>query len=159
MATVASGNVTASVPNAGTVTLLFTDTTTGITGLISKMLVITDPLGVVLQTTNMGVAVTATYPVTSDQWLRYTLTVIDSNGTSVAVVDYVCISFYQSVFAPAVTALTSSVTCNKFGQATQLSLAELNKNASIDFALFSQPVQSNALIIYANLILATPYYA
>jgi hypothetical protein len=159
MATIASGTVTASVPNGGIVTTLFTDTTTGISGLISKTLVITDTLGNVLQTTDMGVGTTATFPVTSDQWLRYTLTVVDNNGSSVAVVDYVVIAFYQSVFAPAVAALTNSTTCNLFGQTTNLANAELNKNAALDMALFSQPVQSNALIIYANFLVNTPYCA
>ena len=159
MATVVSGNVTSGVPINGTVVLTWTDTSTGITGLISKVLVITDPLGTVLKTVTMGSGLTATYSITNDQWLRFTETVVDGNGTNFVVVDYVSIAFYQSVFAPAVAALTSSVTCNLFGQATNLSNAELNKNASLDMARFSQPVQSNSLIIYANFLLSTPYYA
>ncbi len=159
MATVASGNVTAGVPVAGVVELTFTDTTTGITGLSSKTLVITDPLGTVLDTISMGAGTTATYDITSDQWLRWVLTVVDANGTSTATVDYVSIAFYQSVFAPAVAALTNLETCNIFGQAQNLSLAELNKNAALDMAQFGQAVQSNALIIYANYLANTPYYA
>ncbi len=159
MATVASGNVTAGVPVAGVVTLTYHDTTSGITGLISKTLVITNSLGTVLQTTNMGAGTTATYNISADLWLRFTCTIIDGNGTTSVTVDYVSIAFYQSVFAPAVAALTSLEDCNIFGQAQNLSLAELNKNASLDMAQFGQAVQSNTLIIYANQILATPYYA
>jgi len=159
MATVASGNVTAGIPIAGVVTLTWTDTSTGVTGLVSKVLVITDPLGNVLDTVNMGAATTATYDVTSDQWLQFEMTITASSGNGTVTKAYVCISFYQSVFAPAIAALTSLETCNVFGQAQNLSLAELNKNAAIDMAQFGQAVQSNALIVYANFLVSTPYYA
>lgn len=157
MAVVFSGNITASTPSSGVVTLTFTDTSTGVTGLISRTLVITDPTGLVLQTINMGVTLTATYAVTSDQYLTFTETIVDGSGTTIGVKSYVCTAFYDYLYPT----LIAAITCENdtYGQIFNLSKAELYKSAAITNGEFGLGVSANALIIQANFFLTTPYYA
>lgn len=156
MVVVVSGTVTAGIPVNGVVTTTFTNTTST-TDLVSKILVITNPLGIILDTVNMGSSDAATYDVTSDQWLLFTLTIVDSYGTSIGTFSYVSDAFYNYQFPQSIAAIISD--CDTFGKIYNLSRAELYKNAAITQGLFGQGVQSNALIIQANFYLMTPYYA
>lgn len=157
MSLTVTGTVTPSTPNNGVVTLTFTDTTTGVTGLVSRTLVITNPNNVILATINMGATLVATYPITSDQYLIFTETIVDNSGTSVGTVKYLSVVFYEYLFPQLVAAITSD--CDTFGQIYNLSRAELYKDAAVDMGTFSQAVASNALIIQANFYLQTPYYS
>lgn len=157
MALTVKGTITASIPNQGVVTLTYTDVTTGESNVTSKILVITDCNGVVLDTISMGTGTVATYNITADAWFLFTLTIVDDAGTSTGANSYVSIAFYQSVFAP----LIASIDCDNdtYGLIFNASRAELYKNASLDEALFGQGVVANNLIIQANYYVTSPYYA
>lgn len=99
MAVVVSGNITQN-PTGTPVT--FTDTSSGVSGLVSRTLVITDANGNVLQTTNMGATLTAIYPLTKDLYLVFTETIVDNTGTYVLVKNYLSEVFYQIAFSNAI---------------------------------------------------------
>ncbi|MCW3111363.1 MAG: hypothetical protein JWQ09_5869 [Segetibacter sp.] len=99
MAVVVSANITQD-PTGTPVT--FVDSSTGVGTLTSRTLVITDANGVVLQTINMGATLTATFPLTKDLYLTFTLIIIDNTGTYVLVKNYLSTIFYQIAFSNAI---------------------------------------------------------
>jgi hypothetical protein len=159
MSVVIKGIITASTPNAGVVTLTFTDESTGLGTVISRVLTIYDFNGNLLDTINMGSALTVNYNVTADGYFSFVETVSDNaGGPYVETVNYTSIAFYISVFAPAVAAIPTYCS-DIYGRVNNLNNAEINKNAALDMTLFGQGVAAQALITRANFLLATPYYA
>ncbi len=159
MAFVYSGVVTTSIPVSGVVVLTFTDASSGVVNPVtSRTLVITDPNGTVLDTISMGSSLTATYGVESDQWLLFSLTVIDADGTHTGETSYLSTAFYNYQYPQSILDV-SSVCGDTFGVLQNLSNSQLYYTAAEDAALFGQAVAANTLIIQANFLLQTPYYA
>lgn len=158
MAVIPSGKVTQSVPVNGVVTLTFTDATTGLGTVSSRILVISDANGNILQTINMGSSLTATYSITQDIYASFVETIVDNTGTYTATVNYVSTAFYIYAYAPAVVSVSSEC-CDTFGTILRLYDAEDNKNAAVYMAQFGQGVNSQALITQANFLVNSPYYA
>lgn len=158
MAITVTGKVTASIPVSGTVTLTFTDTTTGVGTLVSRVLNIYDCNGVLLDTINMGAILTANYYITADMYLMFIETIVDNTGTYNGEVNFVSTSFYMSVYAPAVAAV-QNYCCDTFGKVSNLSNAQNNRYAAVDMAVFGQGVVAQNLITEANFLVNTPYYA
>ncbi len=157
MAVVVSGNVAASIPSAGVVTLTFTDTSTGVGTLVSRTLVITNANGVIVDTINMGSVLTADYDISADQYLTFTETIIDNTGTYTLIVNYISTSFFEYAFANAIASITSEN--DTYGTIYNLSRADDYKMAAETYGLYGIGVTANALIVQANFYVNTPYYA
>lgn len=158
MALTVTATITQSIPVNGNVTITFTDTTTGISGLVSRTLVIKDDNGNTLDTISMGSNPVATYTLTADTYLSFTESIIDNSGLSVGNFTYLSDSFYQYNFSMAVAGISSQC-CDTFGILNNLYQAEVNRNAAIYMATFGQGVNAQALITNANFLVSTPYYA
>lgn len=159
MAFVYSASVSTSIPVSGVVTLTYEDSSTGIVNPVtSRVLVISDANGVVLETINMGASLTATYDVESDQYLTFTQTMVDANGSHVGTTNYLCETFYKYQFPQSILDV-SSVCGDTFGVLQNLSNSDLYRTAAEDAGEFGQGVISNSLIVQANFYLTTPYYA
>lgn len=153
-----TATITTGIPNNGITTILFTNTTSGITGLVSKILVISNYLGVVIDTVNMGSSNVATYDVSSDQYLQFVLTIIDGSGTSIGTFDYVSTGFFDYGFSQ-LTASVISGCCDTFGVIFNLNRALIYKTDALNQGIFSNGVNANNLIVQANYYITTPYYA
>ncbi len=159
MAFVYSASVSTSIPVDGVVTLTYTDSSTGVAAPVtSRVLVISDANGTVLETINMGASLTATYDVESDQWLEFAETVVDANGTHTGNVNYLSTGFYDYQFPQSILDV-SSVCGDMFGVLQNLNNAQLFYTAAEDAALFGQAVAADNLITQAYFYLTTPYYA
>jgi hypothetical protein len=88
----------------------YTDTSTGVTGLISRTLTITDANGNVLQVVNMGSTLVYNFPMTKDLYLSFGLVIIDSTGTYPLTKNYLSTVFYQIAFSNAIA--TYGANCN-----------------------------------------------
>lgn len=155
-----SATVIEGIPSNGVVPLLFIDNSTGIAGLISRVLNIYDPNDVLLDTVNMGGTNTASYNTPADGYFSFQLTTVDSNGThgpTGCTTNIVSTAFYMSVYAPAIAAI-STYCGNQTGQILNYSNAQNNRYAAIDAGVFGQGVLAQALITYANFLVTTPYY-
>lgn len=158
MSLIVTGIVTQSVPVLGIVTLTFTDTTAGVSGLVSRVLAIYDDNGNLLTSINMGATLVATYTVSQDTYLLLIETIVDGSGTSIGEFKFLSDSFFIYNFSLGVAALPSQCS-DLYGTIANLSNALINQTAAINMALFGQGVVAQALITYANFLTTTPYYA
>jgi hypothetical protein len=158
MAVVFSANVSQGIPANGMVELLFTDTSTGISGLISRMLNIYNFNNILVATINMGAVLTANFPVSADGYYNFTETIVDGSGTTIGDVAFLSTSFYESLYAPAIASLPTQCG-NQTGQILNYSNAQNNRYAAVDAGVFGQGVLAQGLITRANFLLTTPYYA
>lgn len=157
MSVTVTGKVSASIPVSGVVTLIFTDTTTGVGTLISRTLVIKDANGNILSTIDMVATLIATYDVYTDGYYTFTETIVDNTGTYAGTENFLCEAFYMSLFAIAVASLPNE--CDTFGVIYNLVQAQLDRSAAEDMGLFGQGLVAQALITQANFLVTTPYYA
>ena len=161
MAYVYSATVSQGVPSNGIAPLTYTDNSTGIVGLVSRILNVYDPNDVLLFTVNMGSNPVAVVNITADGYFSFQLTTVDGGGThgpTGCTTNFVSTSFYISVF-PAEIANISTYCGNQTGQILNYSNAQNNRYAAVDAGVFGQGVLAQGLIVYANFLLNTPYYA
>lgn len=158
MSLTVTATITQGVPVNGQVTVTFTDTTSGVSGLVSRVLVISDDNGNVLATIPMGAVLVATYQISADMFLAFQETIVDDSGTSIGNFSFTTNAFYISAFTQAVVALPTQCS-DKFGVIANLSNAQNNMFAALDAGLFGQGVVSQQLITYANFLVVTPYYS
>jgi hypothetical protein len=142
MATVFSANITQAANGSP---VYYNDTTTGITGLVSKVLTIYDSNGDLLDTINMGSSTTASYVITTDLYLATVLTIVDGNGTTVGDLNYLSTAFYEIAFANAIAALPCDFNCGS-NALTYIDIADLYKQAAERYALSAlAPAAQNAI--------------
>jgi len=137
-ANVTQGNLTGSV-------LTWSDTGTYST-LISRNLTITDCNGNVLQTVNLGAALTYDYTIAADGFFQFTAVIVDNTGTYTSVVDYVAIGFYTASYLN----YFNATRCGCTGIQCNMEIAENFYNAALRFNLAGSFVAANANIIGAN---------
>lgn len=158
MAVTVKASVSAGEPSIGLVPINFLDESTGIGTLISRVLNIYDYNNNLVDTVNMGATLTATYNVSTDGYFSFQEIIVDNTGTYTGTFNFLCISFYVSLYAPAVAALTTY--CGDLtGQIYNQSNAQNNRYAALDMASFGQGVIAQQLITRANFLITTPYYA
>lgn len=75
--------------------LTFQDTSSGMSSVTSRVLVIKDAAGTTLTTINMGSTLTATYNITADKYLSFYLTIVNSGTTYNLQVNYMSQQFYN----------------------------------------------------------------
>lgn len=137
-----SGNVTQNGGN-----LIFTDTSTISAPLTSKVLVIQDANGVTLSTINLGSLTTATYTISSDQWLNFVMTLTDNLGVHIVDVAYLSIYFYMQVF---LNATKQNCCCLSDSQ-----YAKINKSTwMLDDAVWYAPLVGYGILANTNIIAA-----
>jgi hypothetical protein len=144
MSVACSGTVVNNLAGTG---LTFTDTGTGYGTLVSRTLVIKDPLGNVLATINMGAALTYLYVITVDQYVSFNLTVIDNTGTYTCQVNYLAQGFYTVSYL----ALIAQSGCGCNGNLCNVDIAERFLAAANRFAVAGLGVAANNNIIAANI--------
>jgi len=131
--------------------LTYTDTSVPNGTVTSRVLVITDPNGVVLANITMGASLTATYNVTTDQFLTFTETLVDSGGSHIIIVDYLATTFYIQQFLAVMKAIGCS--CNSSVD-KKLNEAGNYFDAANDYAMFTgYGALASANIIAANTII------
>lgn len=158
MAVTVKASVSAGEPSSGLVPINFLDESTGIGTLISRVLNIYDYNNNLVDTVNMGATLTATYNVSTDGYFSFQEIIVDNTGTYTGTFNFLCISFYVSLYAPAVAALTTY--CGDLtGQIYNQSNAQNNRYAALDIASLGQGVIAQQLITRANFLITTPYYA
>lgn len=128
-----------------------TDISTGIT-VTSRVLTIFDSTGALIQTINMGVSLTATYGITTDKYLTFTLTLNGSITKSVTVLstrfyDLQALTLEQALDC---TCKSSKSLCNN------ATLAMMAKDRAITFFEFGQGVSSQRNIDAANDLIENP---
>lgn len=145
MAIIVSGNVTPNTPVNGNLTLTFTDMSTGVGTLVSRILTIYNSNAVLVTTINMGATLTATYIVTTDQYLSFVETIVDNTGTYVLTVNYLSTTFYQISFANTIAALPNDFNCGS-EQLTYIDISDLYAQAADRYALSAlAPAAQNAI--------------
>lgn len=158
MAVTVKASVSAGEPSNGLVPVNFLDESTGIGTLVSRTLNIYDYNNNLVDTVNMGATLTATYNVSADGYFSFQEIIVDNTGTYTGTFNFLCISFYVSLYAPAVAALTTY--CGDLtGEIYNQSNAQNNRYAGLDMASFGQGVIAQQLITRANFLITTPYYA
>lgn len=140
----------------GTV-LTYTDTSSGIGTVTSRILNIYDSNDVLLDTIGMGSSLTATYDITTDVYLTFIETLVDDGVTHVITVNYLSTAFYEITFAPLIAAQNSDT--DVFGLIYNLTRASLFKESAEIYAEFGVAQNAQANITQANFYLVTPYYA
>lgn len=139
----ASGTVTQS---AGGSVLTYRDT--GTYGTVSsRILVVYDPNGNILQTTPMGASLTASYDISIDQWLRFQCIVIDNTGTFTATVDYLSTAFYDNTYVNILAQLGCGCDLKQFNY---IDISYFFRNAALRLALGGFAVAANLNVIAAN---------
>lgn len=142
MAVVFSANVTQAADGSP---LTFTDTSTGVTGLVSRTLNIYDSDDELLTSINMGVSLTAEYAITTDQYLSFVEVIVDGSGTTTGTVNFLSTAFYEIAFANAIAALPADFNCGS-NTLTYIDIADLYKQAAERYALSAlAPAAQNAI--------------
>lgn len=136
----------------------FTDTTSGVSGLVSRTLTILDSNGNVLTQQSLGAVLTYTYTISQDLYLQFVEVIVDNSGTSTGQVNFLSTVFYELAFAPAITAQICP--CDDlFGVIYNLNQSNLYATAAQIFAERGIGPQAQAMITQANFLVETPYYA
>lgn len=158
MAVTVIATISAGIPNNGLVPLTFLDQSTGVGSLVSRTLNIYDYNNNLVDTVNMGATLTAVYNISADGYFKFVETIVDNTGTYTGTFNFLCVSFYISLYATAVASLTTY--CGDLtGQIYNQSNAQNNRYAALDMASFGQGVIAQQLITRANFLISTPYYA
>lgn len=145
MSVIVSGNVSAGTPVNGNLSLFFTDTSTGVGTLTSRILTIYNSNNTLLATINMGATLTATYVITSDLYLSFIETIVDNAGTHVLTINYMSSTFYQIVFANAIAALPTDFNCGSEAL-TFIDISNLYAQAAERYAISAlAPAAQNAI--------------
>lgn len=147
MAVITAGKVTQS--NDGTI-LTFTDETTGIGTLVSRILVITDSNNTVVNTINMGATLTGNQGITKDVFYTFTETIVDNTGTYTVIVTYLSTAFYEIVYAPLANKLDC---CSCVERCLNLYKGEISKSDAEAFALRNVATLAQSNIDAANIFL------
>lgn len=147
MSVVLSGNITQSYDGS---TLLFTDTSSGVVDLVSRILTIQNSNDVVLDTIDMGDSLTASYDITADQWLKFSEQVIDGSGTYTLTLTYLSTAFYENTFSNTIAQLGCDCNCGN-EDLTYADKGELFKAAALRFAAGGFGVAANNNIVAANI--------
>lgn len=139
-ATVTQGSLTGSP-------LIWTDTGSYGT-IVSRTLVISDYLGNVLITQNLGATLTYQFSISSDNWYSFVATIIDNTGTFTSTVYYVSTGFYWATYLAQFTATNCG--CN--GNNGNLELSQLSLQAALRYNLggLADAASSQAAIVAAN---------
>jgi len=138
-----SGNVTQV---AGVLT--FHDTSTISAPLTSKVLVVQDANGTTLATITMGSLTTATYTITSDQWLNFVMTLVDAAGSHIVDVAYLSVYFYwQSKLN-----LTKALGCGCYSEKTYCKINQANE--FLETAEWYAPLVGYGILANTNIIAA-----
>lgn len=147
MSVVISGTISASQVVNGNVTLIFTDTSTGLGTVTSRVLTIYNSNTVLIDTINMGLSTTATYVVTADQYLSFVETISDNvGGPYTGTVNYLVTTFYQTAFANAMAALPPDFMCAS-NTLNYIDVSYLYFQASERYALSAlAPAAQNAIV-------------
>ena len=146
MAVVVSGNITQS--SDGTV-LTFTDTTTGVGTLTSRVLVITDSNNVVVATINMGATLTATTTITKDVFYTFVEIIVDNAGTYILTITFLSTAFFEITFAP----LANKLDCGTPEKCLNLYKGLIAKADAEAFALRNVATLAQSNINAANVFL------
>lgn len=155
MAVVVSGNITQAADGSP---LTFSDSSTGVGTLVSRVLVITDSNSVVLATINMGSTLTATHDITADIYATFTETIIDNTGTYVLVINYASVQFYN--LAQAALAAQLAIPCNCDGAScTSLVKARESINAALTFTAIGDGQSAQIMLNNADYYINNPVYA
>ncbi len=150
MITKVTGTVTPSIPSAtNVVTLLFTDTTTGVGTLVSRILNIADVNGNVIATINMGSSLTATFQILSDAYYSFTETITDNTGTYTGTINNVYTAFYDYIYSQVIAQLGCSCDCGS-EDIRYYDIAQMYKNAAIADALTGSGIAAQNNITMAN---------
>lgn len=158
MAVTVKATISAGVPSNGVVALTFTDESTGVGTLVSRVLNIYDYNNNLVDSINMGATLVAIYNTSADGYFSFEEIIVDNTGTYTGTCNYLCMAFYISLYAPAVASLATY--CGDLtGQIYNQSNAQNNRYAALDMASFGQGVIAQQLITRANFLIETPYYA
>jgi hypothetical protein len=150
MAVVLSGNISQNF--SGTV-MTFTDTSTGVGTLVSRILTIQNANDVVLDTIDMGASLTATYDITADAWFKFTEQIIDETGTYTLTLTYLSTAFYENTFSNTIAQLGCDCNCGN-EDLTYADKGELFKAAALRFAAGGFGVAANNNIVAANIYIS-----
>ncbi len=128
--------------------LTFTDTSTGVSGLISRILNIYDPNGILLSTVNMGATLTATYDISGDGYFQFIETIVDGTGTYVLTINYLSTAFTDNVIVNTLVQLGCSCSLESFNF---IDIAYFFRFAALRLALggFGVAAQANILAAYS----------
>lgn len=147
MAVVVKGEVTQSLDGRD---LTFTDQSTGVGTLISRILVIYDADGDILTTINMGGTLTAPYDITADAYFSFVETIIDNTGTYTLIVNYLSTTFYEITYAPLANKLDC---CSCEEKCLNIYKSDIAKNVAELFASRSVAALAQSNIEDANALL------
>lgn len=147
---VCSGEVSNTIQ--GTI-LTFTDTGTGYGTIVSRTLQIFDSNNVLLDTINMGVALTANYPITADGYFVFILTVIDNTGTYTCTVKYLA----ENIYIAALLNILAGIGCCGGGIKENVFLADLYAGGAEDSGSIGLGPQAQQQITTANTLINQVY--
>jgi len=139
-------------------TLTFTDTSTGVGTITSRILTIYDSGGTLLDTIDMGAGLTATYGITSDVYLTFVLTLTnDAAETYTVTVNYISVRFYKN--AQAALAALLSVPCSCEGiVCSGLVKARESINAATTYFNIGDAASSQIMLTAADFYILNPTY-
>jgi hypothetical protein len=137
--------------------LTYTDTSSNVGTVTSRILNIYDSNEVLVDTINMGASLTATYNITTDVYLSFIETLVDDGVNHEITVNYLSTIFYEITFAPLIAAQNCDT--DVFGLIYNLTRASLFKESAEIYAEFGVGQNAQANITQANFYLVTPYYA
>lgn len=116
--------------------------------IVSRTLVISDYLGNVITTQNLGTALNYQFVVTSDSWYSFVCIVVDNTSTFTSTVYYVSTGFYWNTYL----AQFNATNCGCNGNNCNLELSQLSLQAALRFNLGGLPNAASAqkAIVAAN---------
>lgn len=150
MAVNLSGTISQSFD--GTI-LTFTDTSSGISPVVSRTLTIEDANGNVLTTIPMGTSLTATYDITADAYFVFIEQISDGTNIYTLTIAYLSTAFYENTYSNTIAQLGCDCNCGN-EDLTYADKAELFKAAALRFASGGFGVAANNEIIAANIYIS-----
>lgn len=129
--------------------LTFWDTSTALPTITSRVLTIFSPTNTLLDTIDMGAAVTTTYAITQDQWLRFVLTLND--GAYVVITDYISEGFYYQALIN--QSKTDCGCSSKNSLCSDTAKAMLSDKAAVFYATYGFAVNADTCIKAANALI------
>lgn len=133
--------------------LTFTDNSTGIVSLVSRILNIYDSNGTLLTSINMGVTATATYAISADGYFSFVLITIDANGTHTGPKNYLSSTFFKITFVNVIAQLGANCNCGS-EQLTYADIAQLYKTTADTYALLGLGTAAQTAITTANVLIS-----
>lgn len=142
-----AASATISAPISGS-PLLFTDTSTDLPTITSRILTIYAADGTLLDTINMGASLTASYPITTDQWLRFVLTL--NVGAYSVTVDYLSENFYYNGL---INHVKSGCACSGNTLCADPAKAMLSDKAAVFYTTYGMAVNADTCIRAADALI------